>query len=581
MNNDLLKGQKNTMGRFFSLLWKAHLPYIWILVYVLSSFYITNIGVNVTEYSAELYAGHVDFAGIVLPFLLYSAVEMILGSVTGIISGIATARIDRSMRRTVWKKTIALPYSFYQNIEPKEMISRITNDTGMVSTLIMRVFIGWITSFYSVITLFKQIGGYDTGLMVPLFVLIPVDILIALFQGRMSFGIHNRVNWSLARMTQRISERVSNSILVKSFGKQQTEIENAEADAKDYYKKNIAVAWLTNGALPFHTFAYLIQFILIVLVGRHYYSSGAITLSEWIAYFAFSTQITNTISSYVGDWTTLKSTQGAVNRVAEIVAQKDENVEEGKEADALEGDICVNNISFSFDDNALFENLSVLIPSGRVTALVGPSGSGKTTLLNIIAGLYLPSDGEILIGNQRISELSKKSYRAHYNYITQECVLFSGTLRQNLVYGLDREVEDAELDQVSRKAGILDYIDSLPLRYETAVSENGGSLSGGQRQKLTCARMMLRKADILFMDEATSALDAEAKETVWNSVDDMTSNGTVLYVAHDRQTVSKADYVIVLENGRITCAGDYEDVLLRSSYLADIMNNVEEDENEK
>ncbi len=562
---------KGSMGRFFSMLWKARLPYAWILGYIIVNIVLTNVGVSTTEYTAELYAGNVDFMGVVLPFLMVSLVSLVVSSISGILSGLCMARIDRNLRRAVWEKVVRLPFGYYQQNAPKELISRVTTDVSTISALIMQVFILALTSLYATVRLFVQIRSYDPQLMVATLVLLPLQVVIGGIAGHLKFGLSDRVNRRMAELTEAISERTSQAMLIKSFSAQEREEHTVGQRAKAFYKISIQNAWVTNFVSPVYVLVGALQFIVIVMVGRGFYSDGWITLAQWVAYFAFANQIINYLTAYTGYWTSLKTAQGATNRVAAVMAEQEEDRDAGDKVEALRGDIVFDHVYFAYGTKPLFEDLSLTIPQGRATAVIGPSGSGKTSLLNLVERLYSPQSGSICIGADNIRRFSKKSYRAALTYITQESTMLSGTIRENLVFGVHREVEDDELDQVCKQVHLLDYIRSLPAGYDTQVGEDGFRLSGGQKQKLAVARGMLKDSEYFLMDEGTAAMDAEAKDAVWDAVSRMMCGKTILYVAHDRQTVLKADYVVVMEQGRVAAFGPIETVYEKNDYLRQLV----------
>lgn len=560
-----------SMGRFFSMLWKARLPYLWIVGYLVINVLLTNVGVSATEYTAQLYAGNVDFWGVVIPFLVVSLISLIIGSISGMVSGVCMARIDRNLRRAVWQKIVRLPFGYYQHNAPKELISRVTTDISTISALIMQVFLLALTSLYSTVRLFVQIRSYNSRLMVATLVLLPLQVVIGVLAGQLKFGLSDQVNRRTAELTEAVSERTGQAMLIKSFSAQGREDRAVGRRAQAFYKTSVRNAWVTNFVSPVYVLVGALQFIVIVMVGRGFYADGSITLAQWVAYFAFANQIINNLTAYTGYWTSLKSAQGATNRVAAVMAEPEEDRDVGDPVDRLAGDIVFDHVCFGYGGRPLFEDLCLTIPQGRATAVIGPSGSGKTTLLNLVERLYTPQSGTIRIGADDIRRFSKRSYRAGLTYITQESTMLSGTIRENLVFGVHREVEDTELDEVCGEVGLLEYIHSLPAGYDTQVGEDGSRLSGGQKQKLAAARGMLKDSAYFLMDEGTAAMDARAKDAVWEAVSRLMEGKTTLYVAHDRQTVLKADYVVVMDRGRVAAFGPIEAVYRTNEYLCQLV----------
>ena len=567
---------KGSMGRFFRMLQKAGLPYLWIIAYIAITALLANVGISVTEYTAELFAGNVNFGTVVFPFLIFTLISQMISSIGGIMSNLCVARIDRNVRRMIWRKIVKLPLGYYERNTPKEMISRITTDITRISQLIMQVFVAILTSAYSLIITLKKIGSYDQKLMIALIAVLPLNFIIAFVMGKMRFGVLDLVNEKNAELTQTIAERTNNLLLVKSYGKEEQEFQTGQKKMVGLYKSTILDSWL-GLATPMYALVGAMQFIVIVMVGRNFYASGALSLTQWIAYYGFAMNIVNQLTAYCGYWTSFKGSQGATKRVAQIMEEIEEDIETGEEAGCLHGEIELKDIDFSYEEKPIFEKLNLKIPAGRVTALIGPSGSGKTTLLNLVERLYPVQGGMISFGGEDISKYSLKSFRNAISYVTQESTLFAGTIRDNILFGVKREVADEELERVCEDACIMDFIREQPEGFMMDVGENGEKLSGGQKQRLAFARALLKQSDYLFMDEATAAMDIRGKDQVWKSVKYHMKGKTTLMVAHDRQTVQKADYIVVMQNGRIVCQGEPEKVYVENAYFRELIGSEGQD----
>lgn len=578
MEEKIFRKNKNGIRKFFRMLWRARLPYLWIVLYIISTVVLTNVGLSVTQYTAEMFAGHVGLTTVVIPFLVVTTISLLIGSISGVLKLFCQARIDRNMRRMVWKKIVKLPYHYYDKSNPKELISRITTDISSVSSLIMLVFVEVITSSYSIIATLKKIGSYDFHLMIVLTAVLPINFCIALVLGKMNFGISDIVNKKNASLTEGIAESTENMLLIKSLGTERTEWNRGMDKAKDLYKKTVLNSWITSISTPAYAISGMIQFIIIVLVGRNFYSSGAITLAEWVAYFAFANNIVNYLSGYCTDWTTFKNSQGATNRITNLMLEEEEVTDNGLECQGLSGNITFSHVDFSYGKKELFHDLSFAIPEGKITAIVGPSGSGKTTILNLIERFYPINGGVITIGQDDIARYQLKSYRRKLGYITQETTLFSGTLKDNLLFGTKEHIDEQRIMEICKGVGIDDLISEDEKGLERMVGEDGMNFSGGQRQRIAIAQMLLKKPDYLLMDEATSAIDISGKDTVFESIRSELEGKTIVLVAHDRQTVKKAQHVIVLENGKVTGQGALEDLEKSNEFIQELMGEKRDEE---
>ena len=571
--NAIFRKNYGSFRRFFSMLGKADLPYLWIIGYLAASAVIANVGVSTTEYSAALFAGNVGLTAVVLPYLFYQILSLVLGSVSGLINNLCEARMDRNLRRMVWRKTVSLPLRFYENNNPKELLSRITTDISSISSLVMKVFLPIFTTAYASFVILRKVSSYDGALMWSLVAALPVNILISFILGRLQFGVQDLINRRNAELTASVAERTNNLMLIKSMGTESKEAGTGEERMKASYRAAGMNIWITGLAVPIQAIAGVLQTIVIILVGRGYYASGALSLTEWIAYYGFAVQLTSILSGYCGYWTSFKRAQGAVDRVSQIMAEPSENLGAGDAMGSPAGGIHFEKVDFSFGTKPLFQGLDLDIPAGRITAVVGPSGSGKTTLLNLIDRLYPLDGGAVQIGKDT-AEYSLASFRRALGYVTQESVMYAGTIRDNLLHGLGRVPSDEELDEACAAVGILDYVRRQPMGYGAPVGESGASLSGGQ---FSVARALLKKPDCLLLDEATAAMDIGGKAGVWASIRQAMAGKTVVYVAHDAQTIRNADYLIVLRDGRVQSAGERDDVLASDPYCREMMENGEEE----
>lgn len=567
---------KGQWKRFFKLLWKARLPYLWILVYLAAHYALIKIGINVTEYLAEMYAGNVEFVAVILPFIAFTLINLVIGTISGILGDLVKARINRSLRRLVWNKIVHLPLSYYGQNHPKELLSRITTDSGSVGEMIMGVILTELTSAMLLFETLKKIGSYSGDLMWSLIMVIPLILAVALVVGKLNFKINHVVRSKVAGLTQNISEKTSNLPLIKSFASEKKEYESGSESMKEIYRANRKAVIIGQLSSPLITIASILQVILIVLIGRGYYSDGTLTLAQWAAYFAFATSISNVLTSQNSVWQNLKSTMGSVHRVANLMEEKEEIRAGGLPSEQMRGTFELSDVTFGYGGDPVFDKFSLKIPEGKVTAVVGESGGGKTTLLNLLERFYGLDSGKITLGGTDINEFSLKEYRDNIAYVTQEVVLFSGTVTDNIKYGLKREVSDEEIVAACRQANALEFIEELENKFDTDVGEMGSRLSGGQKQRIAIVRALLQRPKYLFLDEATASLDMQAKNDVWVGLKNLMANKTTVMVAHDWQTVRHADYVVVLDGGAVADSGTKEELMKRNAFFREMAASAKE-----
>jgi ATP-binding cassette subfamily B protein AbcA/BmrA len=249
---------------------------------------------------------------------------------------------------------------------------------------------------------------------------------------------------------------------------------------------------------------------------------------------------------------------GATERIIQTFDVPEEILSTGTAVQKVQQAIRLDRISFGYhDEEPVLQDVSLEVKPGKVTAIVGPSGSGKTTLFSLLERFYVPQSGSIRVGEQEADAFSLQSWRSQIGYVSQESPLVAGTIRENITYGMDREVSPSELEYAAKMAYADIFIRELPNQYETEVGERGIKLSGGQRQRIAIARALLRNPQILMLDEATSSLDSRSEAVVQQALTNLMRGRTTLVIAHRLSTVVDADQIVVIEKGKVTGTGTH------------------------
>jgi ATP-binding cassette subfamily B protein len=255
-----------------------------------------------------------------------------------------------------------------------------------------------------------------------------------------------------------------------------------------------------------------------------------------------------------------------------VLEEPDVEINEGRRrVSSVTGRIELDRVSHRYPESAAdaIRDVSLTISAGETVAFVGSSGSGKSTMLNLVLGFVRPTSGRILLDGQDTRELDLRSVRRHVSVVPQESVLFEGTIRDNVAYGLD-DADDERVRAALRDANALQFVDDLPDGWHTVVGERGARLSGGQRQRIAIARALVRDPRILLLDEATSALDPESEQLVKQALDRLMAGRTTLVVAHRLSTVRSADRIVVLERGRVVEQGSHDALLAQGGRYAEL-----------
>lgn len=291
-----------------------------------------------------------------------------------------------------------------------------------------------------------------------------------------------------------------------------------------------------------------------------------------MVFYQYSGTFIGYVTAHLALWVTVKNAQGATFRLAAILELDDES--ETREEAIPDGDIVFKNVSFSYGENKVLDDVSFTIPKGKKTAFVGHSGSGKSTALNLIEAFYRPDAGEITMNGVNINEYDPQNYRGLFTYVPQNAPGFSGSIRELLTYGHQEPISDEVLHEVLRQADVLETVRILGgLDYD--VGTNASKLSGGQKQKLSIARALLSDTQYMLLDEATSALDVNATVKLQKELDSKTEGKTQILVAHNMATIQNADKIILFSEGRIAAEGTYDELMAGSELFRELANAIE------
>lgn len=307
------------------------------------------------------------------------------------------------------------------------------------------------------------------------------------------------------------------------------------------------------------------QLFQVVCLGFTGYlaSQGKISVGEVVMYQTYFSSIVNQVSNVITLLPTISKGLESVDSIGDILLSHDiEDNRNKKKVKKIDGDIIFDHVAFQYHnaDTPVLENLSFHIHPGETVAFVGSSGAGKTTILNMVIGFLKATSGQVLIDRQDITSLNLQSYRSHIAVVPQQSILFSGTIRENITYGMDN-ISDDRLWEVIKAANLDDLILSLPDGLNTMITEHGSNLSGGQRQRISIARAFIRDPRILILDEATSALDTVSEKKIQEAIHNLIQNRTTLIVAHRLSTIRDAGRIAVVGNGGLKEFGTYDELM--------------------
>lgn len=461
------------------------------------------------------------------------------------------------VRKQLYKSILSKPVAFFDKHHVGELNSRLTSDVEALHetlTMGLALFLRAALLFIGALLMMLSISF---SLALVLIMLIPVSLLMAHWFGKQFRARSVQKQDALAVCGKTAQEYLSHIRLVKAFN-QQSYANQRYVDAN---KQSLQIS-LANTALfaKFQSGSLLLTFgalLLTLWLGAGQISSGTIStgdLTSFVLYAGMLSVSASTLSDFWGEW---MRTAGATSKIFSLM--EDTSSHNTPQILRLDGAIQFRDLSFSYPERPehyAVQQLSFSIQPGEKVALVGPSGAGKSTVAALLLGFYHPQQGQILLGSEQMTSLDPISVRQQIAVVEQEPSLFSGSIYENIAFAVsEREVSKAEIIRAAQLACADEFINSFPQGYQTQVGEHGMQLSGGQKQRIAIARAILRDPGILILDEATSALDAASEHLVQQALDYLMQDRTTLIIAHRFSTITKADRVLVLEQGRLVQEG--------------------------
>ncbi|MDO4229041.1 MAG: peptidase domain-containing ABC transporter, partial [Capnocytophaga sp.] len=492
--------------------------------------------------------------------------QVFLGAMKSVLTLQTGQKIDKHLILGYYKHLLKLPQRFFDTMKVGEIISRV-NDAVKIRSFINDVSIQIFVNIFIVLFSFVLMFIYYWKLALVVALVIPLYIFVYWLTNRLNKKVERRAMEESAELESHLVESLNSIRTIKQFGIE-TFANNKTDNQFSILLKTIYKSVL-NGLFSGSSSEFLSRVFTIVLlwVGAGYVIERAITPGELLSFYALIGYFTSPVSELIGMNKTIQNALIAADRLFEIMDLEREEITEKIELTPEGvGDIHFKNVSFSYGTRVdVFEDFSCVIEKGKTTAIVGGSGGGKTTLASLIQNLYPLKSGKILIGDYDIAYISNYSLRNIVSVVPQQIDLFSGNVVENIALGEDFPDIQRIVD-ITKRLGILEFIEKLPNGFQTYLGENGSQLSGGQKQRIAIARALYKNPEILILDEATSSLDTESEQSIQKTLNEFREQGkTMLVIAHRLSTIANADIILVLQNGQIIEQGSHNELLSRDS----------------
>ncbi|MBQ7925829.1 MAG: peptidase domain-containing ABC transporter [Lachnospiraceae bacterium] len=471
-------------------------------------------------------------------------------------------KLDIALLLGYYRHVLALPMNFFGTRKVGEIISRFTDASKVrdaISGATLTIMIDTLMAVAGAIILYMQ-NATMFGIAFAIVVL--YGIIVITFNKQYK-KLNQKQMEDNAQLTSYLVESLNGIQTVKAYNAERKANLETEHKFVKLLKSIFNLSLVGNIQSSLKVAIELIGGIVILWVGGVNVIEGNLTMGQLITFNSLLVYFLDPVKNLINLQPQMQTAVVAAERLGEILdldAEKSENEQKKMKPESLSGDIEFKDVDFRYGTRRLvLENINVHIKQGEKVAFVGESGSGKTTLSKLLLHLYQPEKGAILINHNNIEDIQIESLRDKIAYIPQETFLFSGSILENLTLGMDDVTMD-DVIEAAKKAQAHDFINELPLRYETRLEENGSNLSGGQRQRLAIARAMLKKPDILILDEATSNLDAITERALDTTIREFCQDMTTIFIAHRLSTIKNCDKIYVMEKGKIIESGTHEEL---------------------
>ncbi|MBO5459416.1 MAG: ABC transporter ATP-binding protein [Lachnospira sp.] len=476
---------------------------------------------------------------------------------------LATRYAETGLRKALVRKLQQLSISYHKETQSGRLQSKIMRDVEAVETLSTQMFLSILNIALNITIALAVTISKSMVVFVFFLLTTPIAALTMVFFRNIMKKRNSEFRKEMEETSARVMEMVELIPVTRAHALEEEEVQKMSgqlfAVAEKGYKLDVIQSLFGSvGWAIFQVFQVICLAFTGVLAMRAVIQPGDITL-----YQSYFSTIVSQVSSLMSLIPTIAKGIESVNSIGEVLLEEDIEHNDGKkELKDVSGDFEFNNVKFRYKNTSknVLNNLNLKVKKGETIALVGESGAGKSTILNLVIGFDFPTEGQMLVDGEDISRIDLRSYRRHLAVVPQTSILFSGTIRDNITYGID-DVSEEQLKEVVKAANLTDLVDSLPKGLDTVVGEHGGKLSGGQRQRISIARALIRNPKVIVLDEATSALDSISEKLIQEALNNLTKDRTTFIVAHRLSTIRDADKIAVIADGHCVEYGTFDELM--------------------
>ena len=542
-------------------------------LYVAMTLYIPILVGNAIDCIIE--AGQVDFGAMGLHLKNVALCAVTAAAAQWIMSQLGnrmTYNVSRDIRQEAFAHIQRLPLSYLDKHSQGDIVSRVVSD---VDTFADGLLLGFTQLFTGVMTILGTLLfmlRLHWGITLVVVCITPLSLVVANFIATRTYSMFKLQTVTRGEQTALIDETIGNIKVVRGFGHEAASLEQFDEINGRLQKASLRAIFFSSLTNPCTRFVNSVVYAGVGLTGALAAISGGITVGNLTSFLNYANQYTKPFNEISGVVTELQNALACAGRVFELIEAPamEEEAEEAKLPEPVRGNVQIRDLSFSYvPEKPLIRGFNLSVKPGQRVAIVGPTGCGKTTFINLLMRFYDPDGGEITIDGVNTRQVSRKELRRSVGMVLQDTWLKAGTIRDNIAMGKPEATEE-EIIAAAKQAHAHSFIRRLPQGYDTVISENGGSLSQGQKQLLCIARVMLCLPPMLFLDEATSSIDTRTEARIQKAFDTMMRFRTSFIVAHRLSTIQEADLILVMRDGQIVEQGRHEELLNKRGFYSQL-----------
>ena len=483
--------------------------------------------------------------------------------------------IIEDIREKAFDKIQKVPLKYLDGHSHGDIMSRVVADVDTFADGLLLGFTQLFTGLITILGTLLFMLSENVGITAVVVLITPVSLFVASFIAKKTFKMFQLQSTTRGEQTTLINEMITNHKEVKAFGREAAVMEDFDEINGRLEKCSLRAIFFSSLTNPCTRFVNSLVYMGVGLTGSLAVIRGGLTVGQLTCFLSYANQYTKPFNEISGVITELQNALACAARIFELIEEEPQipDAEDARVLTDVDGAVSLNKVSFSYSrDRKLIEDLNLDVKPGQRIAIVGPTGCGKTTIINLLMRFYDVDGGSISVEGTDIRDITRKSLRTSYGMVLQETWLKQGTIRDNIIVGKP-DATDEEVIAAAKASHAHSFIRRLPEGYDTVISEDGGSLSKGQKQLLCITRVMLCLPPMLILDEATSSIDTRTEIRIQKAFATMMEGRTSFIVAHRLSTIQNADVILVMKDGHIIEQGNHEELLARKGFYAELYNS--------